>query len=295
MKSMTKCFQLLVFSAVMAALVGCEWEGSGEGEGWSDRYNWVNFSGVYRGSGGGVLISDYSVSGGTAGSTNNVSSQTLGTCNGSAATFSGSLISGNIIPGSAIITVGGFVLADDGAGNLVSSTPGASGTINYGSGGWGVVFDVPPAAGTPITASYSYLGGGTIGAGGSGTTGKVIYSFTVHHEGNVLQFTDNNGRIYQGRFGSVQSTGNVDQDRYPNAVPNAGDMIIADFHAWGVSAAGYEVEMVGTFQAAVSIVNGTVVTLSQRTVTGTWIEKGGRTGDINGQSQSITTTVSIAP
>ncbi|MFO8067888.1 MAG: hypothetical protein R6U11_09940, partial [Bacteroidales bacterium] len=40
-----------------------------------------------------------------------------------------------------------------------------------------------------------------------GTTGITIYTFAVQQQGNKLSITDNNGSVYKGKFGSVETTG----------------------------------------------------------------------------------------
>ncbi|MCF7837632.1 MAG: hypothetical protein K9N49_03295, partial [Candidatus Marinimicrobia bacterium] len=136
-----------------------------------------------------------------------------------------------------------------------------------------------------ITASYQFFVSGTDPATGpgSGTTGSPIYSFTVFQEGNLLRITDNNGATYEGNFGSVRTTGGADQND-PN--PAGGDQIIAQYTARGTSAAGLTISIAGTFQGVVSG-GGESFSLGDRRMYGTWIEDGGRNGDVNGQASPI--------
>ena len=49
---------------------GCSWETGGDATSWSSDYNWVNFSGLYRSAAGGLLVTDYTTTPSTPGSTN---------------------------------------------------------------------------------------------------------------------------------------------------------------------------------------------------------------------------------
>jgi hypothetical protein len=143
----------------------------------------------------------------------------------------------------------------------------------------------------------------------SGTPGssKVkIYAFNVSQEGNKLRIVDNNGSTYEGSFGSVRTTGGVDQDSTFPTYSN-GEQVMGQFEASGRSAANVNVKMVGTFQAVIAGVTtsadgGTTgMQLSDRRILGTWIESKGKTGDINGQaapvsvSTATTTTTPTTP
>jgi hypothetical protein len=145
---------------------------------------------------------------------------------------------------------------------------------------------------------------GTSGGGTSGTPGSThvtIYAFNVEQEGNKLRIVDNNGAIYEGRFGSIRTTGGTDQDSTTQTL-NSGDQIMATFTASGESKAGIGVKMTGTFQAILSGVSSsssgtTTMTLGGRQILGTWIEDGGSTGDINGTAASVSasTTTTTTP
>jgi hypothetical protein len=181
-------------------------------------------------------------------------------------------------------------LTDSGSGTLSGS--GKTGTIDYGTGAWSInLIGEWPAGGSQIVASYQYLIAGNAGSGSAepGSSGTTIYSFTVMHEGETLSITDNNGSVYTGTMGSVRSTGGADQDN--TATPVAGDTIIAQFSATGVSAAGYSVTMTGTFQGTVTAGGDSGFSLANRAMYGTWIEDGGTTGDINGEASPIPITV----
>jgi len=268
-----------------AVLAGCEWSAGGGADSWSDRYDWVNFSGVYRGIGGGVLITDYTATPGTPGVTNQVDSEHIGTGDGSSTAYSGTLNHHPLVPASITITAGGFTFTDpEGDGSL---SGGNGGTIDYGTGAWSIDLGAILGSGEKIYASYLYSVSGSAGSGapGSGTTGAKIYSFVVHQAGNTLEITDNNGCVYKGNMGDVSSSGGVSQDATtPN--PAEGDQVIAQYTAEGTSAAGLKVHMAGTFQGVVGK-DGDQYYLNNRKMYGTWVEDGGRTGDINGEASPI--------
>ncbi len=283
---------LVLAALALLGTAGCEWTSGGGVDDWNSRYNWVNFSGVYKGVGGGVLVTDYSATPGTAGVTNSVTDETIAIAAAGVSAYSGSLDHKSIVKGSVTITAGVFTLTDTGGTGVLSGS-GKSGTIDYGTGAWSIdLLGVWPDDGTAITASYQYSIAGNQGSGSAepGSSGTTIYSFTVMHEGETLSITDNNGKVYTGKMGSVRSTGGADQDN--QATPVAGDTIIAQFSATGVSAAGYSVEIVGTFQGTVTAGGSTGFSLANRTMFGTWIEDGGTTGDVNGQASPIPITVS---
>ena len=200
-------------------------------------------------------------------------------------TSSGRLSKTPITPGSVTISVGStFVLRDNGAGGLSGS--GITGTIDYDTGAWSIDY---AAATVPANAVISAVYQTTSGDG-RGSTGVAIHTFTVHQEGNILRITDNFGRLYNGVFGSVRATGGADQDN--QATPEVGDTVIGQFEVSGSSAAGRAVTMVGTFQGVVS---GGLV-LSQRTMSGTWIEDGGKkSGDILGTASPLRIDTSQIP
>lgn len=273
----------------MTALMGCDWSSGGGVTSWNSSYNWVNFSGVYRGLNGGILVTDYTSTPGAPGVTNSVLNETVGTTTGSSTVFNGVVNKRPVIPGSFSVSTAGYQLQDNGDGTLSGS--GATGSIDYGTGAWS--FDLGgsqpfPDAGQPIRASYQYTVSGTSGSGapGRGSTGKTVYSFTVFQEGQLLQITDNNGAVYSGNFGSVRSSGGGES----GSSISAGSSVIAQFVAEGVSAANQQVKMVGTFQGVVSG-GGDSFSLADRRMFGTWIEAGGRTGDINGQASPVSIIV----
>lgn len=288
--------KLLVFGVcvtVLGCLLGCEWSSSGDGDSWSDSYNWVNFSGTYRNSLGGVLVTDYTTTPSTPGSTNKFKGTGKSTLPKNASSAHGNTGKNQpVVPGTFSLTISGtdgsITMKDDGTGALVSSGGGGSGTITT-SGAWDFTlaagFAVPEAR--SITFSYEYIvvNDGTSGSGiTSGASGKTVYSFNIVHQGQNLTFTDNNGAVYTGYISSMNSSSGASNNGA--GLPENGDTVIATFKCSGNSAAGMHVTITGTLQGTVS---GGVFT--GRTITGTWIEGGGKTGDINGQTAAVTITV----
>ena len=295
-------------------LMGCEWQGGGDGTSWNSRYNFVNFSGSYRGS---PLVSAYSSTGGGGGTTAGGESYVNRSESQSRNVQLQSVVAGQmtytpVVPGSVSITAFGdlggnsvgFSVSDDGSGNLAGANftipyqdpVSVSGKIVYNTGAWYINFGGNASlAGTmDFTETYSQsIAAGSTGAssGTPGSTKVTIYAFNVAQEGNKLVITDNNGSIYNGSFGSIRTTSGVDQDTvYPQY--SNGDQVMGQFEAKGRSAANIDVKMIGTFQATISGVSAsttgtTTMQLTGRQILGTWIESGGATGDINGQAASI--------
>ncbi len=289
-------------------LVGCEWDSGGDGV--SGRYNFVNFSGVYRGINGGLLVTDYSSeippAGGVNGSTttNFVAGETVASGNGSSSTFNGELDHDNIVPGSLTISGAGFTFTDVDADEVLTGEDGTSGTITYSTGQWSLNYkDNIPASGASMKAKYNYIvdaassdesdytGSGASGTATSGASGKSIYAFTVEHYGADLRIIDNNGKEYKGKLGDVRSTSGVNQDNNGTLVVDAGDTFIGNFEAKGTSAAGKSVTIAGTLQAVVQTTSGQSGILDARQMFGTWIESNGRTGDVQGEASPITITI----
>lgn len=276
---------IVVLSAAMFSMTGCEWKAAGDEYTWNDSYNSVNFSGVYRGYNGGILVTDYTATPGTPGVTNNVS-QSVGVGIGAGQTvYSGLLNTTPVLSGSLNIIGGGYVFTDNGDGSLSGNVAGTAGSIDYGTGSWSIDLNGGTInSGVGINATYQTSVAGTAGTGsaGAGTSGITIYTFTVFHEGQNVTITDNNGSVYSGGFGSIRSTSG-------STTLTIGDTVIGQFTAEGTSAAGIAVKIVGTFQG----VTGSS-TVSDRRMLGTWIEDGGTTGDVNGEASpiSLSTTTS---
>ncbi len=193
-----------------------------------------------------------------------------------------------VVPGTMTLSVGDtFVLRDNGDGGLVGS--GLTGTIDYSTGAWTIDYGttvVPPN--TAITASYRTQGG--TGKGGSGSS---VHTFSVVQEGELLSITDNKGAVYNGKMGSVRGTGGFGG----TGVPPIGETIIAQFSVRGLSSAGMEVEITGNFQGVVGDVDADEgrFMLATRQIMGTWVESGGATGDVRGQSSAVRVTITAPP
>ncbi len=284
--------------AAMAFLVGwgitgCEWESPGDDSYWSDRYNWVNFSGVYKNPNGGSVVTDYTVvaPGTNSGIVVSVGPVTVATGNGGNA-YSGTLLP-NVVPGSVQITAAGVTFTDDGNGSLVPSSglTTMNGSISYNSGAWNIFLGgVTVPNGSPIRARYSvYQSSGTSGTTGGnpkkGTTKTTIYSLTVFQEGNLVRVVDSDGKEYTGKMGSLRSaSGEMGSE------PRAGDTVIAQYSVKGVSRAGLNVEMTGTFQGTIIAGGANRYVMVQRTMQGQWIEKNGKVGDIVGRASDAAFT-----
>ncbi len=307
-----KRMALIGMCAAVAALglMGCEWDTGSDAENWSSSYDWVNFSGVYRGASGGLLVTDYTTTPAIPGSTNvvTISNDSQGSFALGQTSFSGTLDHGNVVPGSVVITLysnGGEALrsfSDDGNGVLGAS----EGTIQYVSGSWTIELSILSPVGTAgrIVAAYSYYvsNSGSAGSGAeSGATRVSIYSFNIEHQGQHLTITDNNGSVYSGRIKKMQSASGyqntditqvgADEERNDRAakytyqessLPADGDTVVATFECTGISKAGMRVRIVGTLQGTVA-----ASVFTGRVLNGTWIEIGGKTGNIYAQTTSV--------
>lgn len=299
-------------AAVALGLMGCEWTSTSDGESWSSAYDWVNFSGVYRGLGGGLLVTDYTTTPSIPGVTNTYSrTDSGGTLPARGTTASGKVSHGSIVPGSFMVNVGNIAqLSDPGKDGLL--TGNGSGTVNYGGGTWAIEIDTFSTVNQSISISYSYIvarDGSTAGGADSGATRFRIYSFNVVHQGQYLTVTDNNGATYTGRIKKMQSASGsqntditqVGTDEEANdrsakytyqesPLPPDGDTIVASFECSGISKAGLSVRLLGTLQGTVaaSIFTG-------RRMDGTWIELGGKTGDINAQTEAVSIQTVVVP
>lgn len=294
----------MVMAALAAGLVGCEWSTGEDATSWSSAYDWVNFSGVYRGIGGGLLVTDYTTTPSIPGVTNVYTrTESGGTMPKQSATASGSVSRRPIVPGSVMITVGNATLSDPGKAGIL--TGNGSGTVNYDGGTWSIQLDLAAVdwdKANPISVTYSYTvatDGSTSGGAQSGATRVSIYSFSVTHSGQNLTIVDNNGATFSGKISQIRSLSGaqntdipqVSSDEtahrakatyYESELPADGDVVVASFEASGVSAAYIPVKIVGTFE-------GTVVAgiFASRQMDGTWIESGGKTGNINAQTESV--------
>lgn len=318
MKYLTACF---VAVWLLVGSTGCDWDWNSSDDGWSDSYSWVNFAGTYRGNGT-YLVSSYSVTAATT-TTTDASTGTwqdgpwtvaaLNTVFSGVLTYKPVAGSVTIVAYNASTSAGAGTLRDNGSGGLTGSynkndyglaTYTASGTIDYSNGRWTVTLSLAGgfARAVNVYASYTYStssGSNTGGSTGtSAASGKSIYSFVVSQAGQKVYLTDNNGKVYVGKFGTVSFTSaNLNTSTSGTTGTGGGTTttiageVIASFTATGYSAAGYYVTITGTFQGYYS-----ETSMKNRIITGTWVETNGKTGNVSGKADAatITTTTTTA-
>ena len=195
-------------AALSAGFVGCSWETGNDAESWSSAYDWVNFSGVYRGTTTLQLDPDYTPA--TPGTTNVYpESETKWTMPIRGTRASGQVSHGLLVKGSVTVSVGGASLTDPDANGILVGN--GSGTINYVTGNWSIEIDAAYAdfdKANPITVSYAYqvVEEGTEDSGSEfGSTQVDAYSYVVEHNGQYLKITDNTGASYSGQISKMQS------------------------------------------------------------------------------------------
>ncbi len=315
---MKKCAGLgIVVAMAVVLLTGCSWETGGDATSWSSAFNWVSFNGLYRAASGGVLVSAYSSTPATPESTETVTVdlEAQGFFSAGATAFAGKLRHEDVVPGSVVIAFmdgQGQIfrsLSDNGEGTLGADL----GTIQYVSGAWEANFGLNPVtAPGVIQASYSYtrtveaeVAGNTL----PGSTGKSIYSISIVHQGQNLTLTDNNGATFSGTIGEMRSSSGyentditqVGADEQANdslhakytyqesPLPPPNDAITATFSCAGVSTAGYQVKIVGSLSG---VVDATGLVFTGRKIDATWVEVGGKAGNINGYAANTAITPS---
>ena len=291
-------FTLLGTATCLVFMTGCEWSSGGGATTWNDRENFVDFSGSYKNSDGGVLVRQFGAGSSsttnttTTATTNTVSGELLATGDGTSTAFSARLAHPPPLRGTLTIVVGGYRFNDPGtasAGTVVLTvTPadGSYGTMNFDTGVWSLLFPSPIASGTQFLAAYQYISTTTTNVvnPSQGNHGNPIYSFILYQQGNKIQIVDSCNSRYEGTIGSVRTTGGIPIDLDPSAnpqpaVPTTGP-IVAQFSATGYSQ-GYNVQIVGVLQGTLTA--GT--TLSGRTMKATFIEEGGYDADVNAAAQ----------
>lgn len=292
----------LAAATCAVVLTGCDWGGTSESDSWNDAYNWVNFTGSYS---VGNITSDTSTTTSSDTTTtttvtttatvvsNTVSrtdSFTLGS--GPSISMSGTLSKHPVVPGSLSITVshsavGEFAYADDGSGSLSGS---GGGSVNYETGAWSVKLPSSTPAGAKATAKYLYttvttVPGASDSSSSSSSSSKSSSSSTkaalstihVIQKGNLFTFTDNNGRVYNGKITGA-------------SIPSTGYSVACTVNISYEVTANNGYKMVGNFSGnwsgASSSANGT---LSGRTITGTY-KYGSSHADFTGTAPSITTS-----
>lgn len=260
----------------------------------------------------------------TNSSVETVRNESQGVFTAGSTVFSGNLGHVDIVPGSVIVSFynnNGVLIqsaADSGGtgSNAVAGTTGPL-TVQYASGAWKVDFTAqqPVTEDGYIQASYSFNSvevdpgddGEPAGNTLPGSSGRAIYSLSLVHQGQNLTLTDNNGAVYTGTIGEMRSAsgyentditqvGANEQDndsrsaRYTyqeSPLPPPNDTITATFACSGTSTAGYLVKIVGSLQGNVDI-TGTV--FSNRRIDATWVEQGGKAGNVNGTTENIAIT-----
>jgi hypothetical protein len=293
----------LTVGGVLFLFSGCEWQSSGSGDTWDDSNSWANFSGMYKQSGGSLIVQGWatapvSTNSSSSSSTTSVSGTTgtkkdelIGTGGSNNRSFSSTLSITPILANSVSVSDGVEQFHDDGAGNLTSARTGR-GTVNYTSGSISVLFELAPADTRPVLATYSWSTTNSSASSSSSSAAaanpdnrvadQAIYSFYVSQQGNKLYVRDNNGVEYNGELGSVANTGGENSG-------HTSGYIIAQYNA--IDADGNKI--VGTFQGdyiapeipANASASTTVVPsglLANRSMQGTYMHHNGvNNGDIN--------------
>ncbi|MCX6996752.1 MAG: hypothetical protein NTV49_06625 [Kiritimatiellaeota bacterium] len=283
---------VLTCAVSLALITGCDsWNWGGSADSWNESGGWQDVSGQYVGVDG-YLVSNYSnlipITTNAvityAISTNSITKE-IGTTVAAQAFYSGVITPLPIVPASITIFVGtspSVTLVGNASGALAGS--GGSGTINYTTGAYSITLTAAPVGGQSIQAVYLFTsGGGTSGgevSGGGNNPGgsSIITAFVVEQAGNNVKFTDNNGSIYSGSMGTVST--NIGSGTNISSISAS-----YSYDVRGVSAAGMNVEMVGSFlvNGVAQGTNGTIIVGTQ--MTGTWLEEGGKTGHIKGVRQ----------
>ncbi|MBM4148020.1 MAG: hypothetical protein FJ224_03130 [Lentisphaerae bacterium] len=301
---------MLALVPVAVFLAGCEWEATDDEESWNDNVApWVNFSGIYRGTGPrGYIVSKPTPGGSTDEDPTEVAVQNepAGSLPATQTSLSGGFPTAKlpIVPGSVTIVMqgasSGGSFRDDGSGglsgrfNLVgidAPTKTATGTIDYETGTWALFLDSPGFL-EPVNVflSWTYTvspSDPVIDDLPPGNTGAPIFAFTIAQNGNVLTIVDSQGSTFSGQVWGVQTAGG------DSTGTTSGD-VIANFQVKGTSAAGIDVTITGALQGYYTAPAGDLVygTLSGRVINGTWVEDGGKTGDIRGAAEE---SVNVTP
>ncbi|HPC18958.1 MAG: hypothetical protein KBC66_02200 [Kiritimatiellae bacterium] len=266
-------------AALALGAAGCDWDTGSDAEHWSGSYDWVNFSGVYRGSVTTTLDPDYQ----PAATNSKVDTFTMFRFQ---TQQNGKTTRAPIAKGSVTITVAGAGLTDpDHDGQLTG--PLGTGSFNYDNGTWAI--DILPAyrnddENQSIYVAYGYV---TEESGTEfGAAQTEAYSFTVHQNGEKLSITENTGASYSGRITQMRSASGVEMPHsYDRKLPENGDVITASFEASGSGG-----RIVGTLQGVVE-----VGVFNDRRMDGTKITAGS-SDDITAVAPAVEITiVSTAP
>jgi hypothetical protein len=128
-----------------------------------------------------------------------VSSEAFGAGNGSLTSFSHSMASRPIQPGTVAITVGAVTATDDGAGNLAGAGVASGSTIDYLTGAATLNLAVAPANSAPITAAYAWI---TYTAIGSQTQAKFDETTRAI---DITSKSSRNKQYLPGEYGATVS------------------------------------------------------------------------------------------
>jgi hypothetical protein len=219
-------------------MTGCEWESSGSEGSWDDSYSWVNFSGLYRSTGGALVgeFSSASTSSGSSGSettgtTISIIRENDGVAENTRTQLGGNCNNNGIVPGSVTIRFedqdNGLLIGsatDDGAGVLsgtytlvgIDNTGREiNGTIDYTTGTWAVNLEEPGFFSTAnILLDYAYSpenASDIVDQGdndsGMNIAGGDVMTMLVEQVGNRLRFVDSNGNSYEGTLNVVSLAG----------------------------------------------------------------------------------------
>ena len=116
----------------------------------------------------------------------------------------------------------------------------------------------------------------------SKATGKAVRILTVSQKGQRITIRDNAGGSFTGTISAPLSA--MGKNITTNLIDGA--VVEASFSASGKSGAGLNTTLTGTFQGWVMAGPA----FSRRTITGTWIEEGGRTASIYGTDRIAATS-----
>lgn len=277
--------QFIGLTCCVLAFTGCEWTAGSGVSSWDDSGNWVDFSGSYKASDGGMLVRSFGATNtmatNTTYTTNTVSSESLATGDGTKTAFNGQIGYTPIRGSLTIYTIGGYRFTDsasttaDTVSLAVTPADGSAGQFNYSTRAWALTFPAPLASGTQILGTYQYLSVSL--QSNQGNHGKAIYSFVVYQTGNKLQITDSNGAKYEGSLGTVRTTGGkvIDANDSTTVLPTTGP-VVAQFSATGISQ-GYNVTLVGVLQGTLT----SATSLTARSMKATYIEDAGNEADVS--------------
>lgn len=290
----------ITFGFVLALTSGCEngWSFGGSSQNWNSSQGWVDFSGRYQPSiAGRWLVSDYSSSSSATSSVHEV----LFTSNPGQTFYSGAVNVNGAVGSTIVGFVGDVGTFNVSAAGVVSAgtIAGVSGNIALSTGAFGIT--IPVTQSTNVVFSITYAKSGSSLPGGTPPEGGIaISAFDVTQEGNTLRIIDNNGSIYEGNLGAYTTLGSTPTGDTTNGIAgHGGQTATVQYEVNGVSAAGMNVQMVGNLLAqvsqSVSIIGGAatnIVVIQQtwnRFIRGTWLEQGGKSGNIDGQADPIVT------